>query len=193
MVKKVSEEKEMVRVPVFLRDEKYPYFESKDLIITNIGDRVRGRMIYLSGRFIKSENDEKFIEFERINNIAIKLQNAKIMKTEKGTLVVKFEQNSTLYVVEVPSGYRGSVRTEIINGECIETVILQSPRGSLGEVAHIWCNSNAEIQYKITGRTATAGYGRLINYFGESLSGKISIEDGKVKVTFDEELDKLLS
>ncbi len=59
--------------------------------------------------------------------------------TEKGTLVIKYEEGSTLYIIEIPSGYRGSVNSQILSGECIETTVLQSPRGSLGEVKHLWC------------------------------------------------------
>ena len=53
--------------------------------------------------------------------------------------------------------------------------------------------NNAEIEYKIDGRTRTIGFGLLPHFFGENLSGKIIVKDGKVEVIFDEELDKLLS
>jgi len=184
---------EGIKVQIQFKDNKYPYFEDKDLNITDIGSRKRGRIIYISGRFVKEKDGKNYIEFEPISSIALKLTNAKIMQTEKGTLVIKYEPNSTLYVIEIPSGYRGGIDTKFLNGECIESNVLMSPAGSLGVVDHIWCNGNAEIQYKISGRTRTAGFGRLIDYFGENLSGKIMIKDGKVEVIFDEELDKLLS
>jgi len=184
---------EKIKLQVQYKDSRYPYFEDKNLNITNIGDRVRSRIIYVSGRFIKTNGQIDYIEFEQISPIALKLSNAKIVQTEKGTLVIKNEQNSVLYIVEIPSGYRGSVDVKVLNGNCVETSILMSPAGSLGEVRHIWCNGNAELQYKISGRTRTVGYGRLVDYFGENLSGKIVIKDGNVQVIFDEELDKLLS
>ena len=184
---------EKVQVQVNLKDNKYPYFEDKMLNVTNIGDRTRGRIIYVSGRFVRINGNGNYIEFERISPIALKLQNAKMIVTEKGTLVIKYEEGSTLYVIEIPSGYRGSVNVKINSGECQQTDILMSPAGSLGNVVHIWCNGNAEIQYSISGRTRTAGFGRLVDYFGENLSGKIKIENDKVQVIFDEELDKLLS
>jgi len=184
---------EKVKVQVQFKDSKYPYFEDKNLDVTGIGDRTRGRIIYISGRFVKDENGEKVIEFERISPIALRLLNAKFTSTEKGTLVIKNEQNSMLYLIEVPSGYRGSADVKVLNGDCVETSILMSPAGSLGVVDHIWCNGDAEIQYSISGRTRTVGYGRLVDYFGENLSGKIRIQNDKVEVIFDEELDKLLS
>jgi len=179
---------------VQLKDGKYPYFEDKWLNITFIGAREsRSRTIYVSGRFVKTEPDGKnIVVFERVSPIALKLQDAKLVKTEKGTLVIKYEEGSILYVVEIPSGFRGSVDTKI-SGECMETVVLRSPAGAIGIVDHVWCNGNAEIQYKISGRTRTAGYGVLEKIFGENLSGKIVIKDGKVEIIHDEELDKLLS
>jgi hypothetical protein len=188
-----DEKMEGVKVQIQFKDNKYPYFEDKDLDITGIGSRKRGRIIYVSGRFVKEKDGKNYIEFEPINSIALKLINAKMIQTEKGTLVIKYEPNSVLYVLEIPSGYRGSSDVEILNGDCQKTEVLMSPAGSLGEVKHIWCNGNAEIQYKISGRTRTAGFGYLTQYFGENLSGKIKIENEKVEVIFDEELDKLLS
>ncbi len=184
---------EKIRLQVQMKDGKYPFFEDKQLNITDIGDREKGRIIYISGRFVKSDGNENYIEFESVSSIALKLENAKMTVTEKGTLVIKYEEGSTLYIIEIPSGYRGSVNSQILSGECIETTVLQSPRGSLGEVKHLWCNGNGEIQYKITGRTRTAGYGRLVRLFGEKLEGKIVIKDGVVNVVYDEELDQLLS
>ena len=181
------------KLPIQLKDGKYPYFEDKQLDLTGIGSRKRGRIIYVSGRFVKNDSNGSFIEFESINSIALKLSNAKFTTTEKGTLVIKYEPNSVLYVLEIPSGFRGDVSVKVLSGECHQTNVLMSPAGSLGYVKHLWCNGDAQIQYSITGRTRTAGFGYLLNLFGENLSGKILIKDGKVEVIFDEELDKLLS
>jgi flagellar basal body rod protein FlgG len=186
----VSEEKEKVQIE--LKDGKYAYMEDTSLNITNIGDRVKGKIIYVSSRFVHDDNGEQVTEFKRINEIAIKLQNAKLVKTEKNTLVIKYEEGSTLYIIEIPSGYRGEVFINHLSDTCMVTTILQSQRGSLGEIKHIWCNDQGEIEYKITGRTSTAGYGRLRTLYGESLSGNIKIENDTVKVKEDKELDKLL-
>ena len=186
-------EMEKVKVQVQFKENKYPYFEDKQLDLTQIGDRARGRMIYVSGRFVKIENNEQYIEFEKVNEFTAKLDNAKLIITEKGTPIIKYEEGSTLFIVEIPSGYRGGIYFRILAGECEDFEILRSPRGSLGEVKHLYCNGDAQIQYSITGRTRTAGFGYLLNLFGESLSGKIVIKDGKVEVIYDEQLDKLLS
>jgi len=191
--KERTDNQKIVKVPVHIKDEKYPYLDTKELNLTGIGSRVRGRIVYLTGKLVSNEENEKFIEFEMLSSIALKLSNAKMVKTEKGTLVIKYEENYTLYLIEIPSGFRGSVSVEVKSGECYRSEVLRSPAGSLGEVAHIWCNGNAELQYKIGGRTRTAGYGDLVNLFGENLSGKILIKDGKVEVIYDEELDNLLS
>ena len=184
---------EKVKVQVGLKEDKFPYIEDKSIDVTGIGDRTRSRLIYISGRFVKIENNEKFVEFEQIASIALRLTNAKFIVTEKGTMVIKFEPNSVLYILEIPSGFRGSANVKVISGECYESAILRSPAGSLGEVKHVWCNDNAEIQFSISGRTRTSGYGRLTALFGESLSGKILIQNNEVKIVEDEQLDKLLS
>jgi hypothetical protein len=181
---------------VELKDEKYPYIKDTDIDVTRIGHRVDGKMIYISGRLVINENNEKYTYFERVNDFTLKLQNAKFTSTDKGTLVIKYEPNITLYLVEIPSGYRGNVTISFMSGVCNDTTVLQSERGSLGEVKHIFCNiepnGKAEINYEISGRTGTAGYGRLIDLFGESLSGTIKIENNTIKIMEDEELDKLL-
>jgi len=182
-----------IKVQIQYKDEKYPYFFDKDFNITDIGSRKKGRVIYTSDKLVKSEDGKTYIEFEQISPIAVKLVNARITVTQTGTLVIKPEKDSVLYVVEIPSGYRGDVTIQILNEECEKTNVLMSPAGSLGEVVHLWCNGNSEFVYNISGRTRTAGFGSLIDLFGENLSGKIVIKDGTVKVIYDEELDKLLN
>jgi len=178
---------EDLKIEVGLKDGKYPYIDDKVVSLTTHSG-VRGRLIYLSSRFINGNT----VTLKRLNEFAAKLDNAKIVKTEKGTLVIKYEEGSTLYLVEIPSGYRGSVNAEVVNGDCQITEVLVSPRGSLGEIKHVWCNGNTTIKYKITGRTSTVGYGRLREMYGENLEGTVIVEEGKVSVVFDEELDKLI-
>ena len=176
-----------LKVEIGLKDGKYPYIDDKYLNLNNLRG-VRGRIIYLSSRFVIDNT----VTLNRIHDFVVSLNNAKIVKTEKGTLVVKYEEGSTLYLVEIPSGYRGSVNVEVIKGDCQISEVLTSPRGSLGEIEHVWCNGNATIKYKITGRTSTVGYGKLRDLYGENLEGTVTIEEGKVSVVFDEELDKLI-
>ena len=178
---------EDLKIEVGMKDDKYPYLDDKNINLTNLRG-VRGRPIYLSARFVNANT----VTLRRINEFSAKLDNAKIVKTERGTLVVKYEEESTLYLVEIPSGYRGSVSIEVVKGDCQVSEVLTSPRGSLGEIKHVWCNGNAVIKYKITGRTSTVGYGKLRDLYGENLEGTVTIEEGKVSVVFDEELDKLI-
>jgi len=178
---------EDLKIEVNLKDGKYPYIDDKVVSLTTHSG-VRGRLIYLSSRFINGNT----VTLKRLNEFVAKLDNAKILKTEKGTLVIKHEDGSTLYLIEIPSGYRGSVDSEVVKGDCQITEVLVSPRGSLGEIKHVWCNGNSAIKYKITGRTSTVGYGRLREMYGENLEGTVIVEEGKVSVVFDEELDKLI-
>jgi len=178
---------EDLKIGVGMKDDKYPYLDDKNINLTNLRG-VRGRPIYFSARLINANN----VTLKRLNEFTAKLDNAKIVRTEKGTLVVKYEEGSTLYLVEIPSGYRGSVNVEVVNGDCQISEVLISPRGSLGEIKHVWCNGNAVIKYKITGRTSTVGYGKLRDLYGENLEGTVTVEGGKVSVVFDEELDKLI-
>jgi hypothetical protein len=178
---------EDLKIETGLKDGKYPYVDDKNISLTNLRG-VRGRLIYLSSRFI----NENTITLKKIHGFVAMLNNAKIVKTEKGTLVIKYEDGSTLYLVEIPSGYRGSVEVSVVNGDCQISDVLTSPRGSLGEIKHVWCNGDAKLKYKITGRTSTVGYGKLRDLYGENLEGTVSIEGGKVSVVFDEELDKLI-
>jgi hypothetical protein len=178
---------EDLKVEVGLKDGKYPYVDDKNVNLTTIRG-VRGRVIYLSSRFVNGNT----VTLKRINEFTAMLNNAKIVKTEKGTLVIKHEDGSTLYLIEIPSGYRGSVNVDVVNGDCQISEVLTSPRGSLGEIRHVWCNGDAKLKYKITGRTSTVGYGKLRDLYGENLEGTVIVEEGKVNVVFDEELDKLI-
>jgi len=178
---------EDLKIEIGLKDGRYPYIDDKYLNLNNLRG-VRGRIIYLSSRFVIDNT----VTLKRIHDFVVSLDNAKIVKTEKGTLVIKQEEGSTLYLVEIPSGYRGSVSVEVVKGDCQVSEVLTSPRGSLGEIKHVWCNGNATIKYKITGRTSTVGYGKLRSLYGENLEGTVTIEEGKVSVVFDEELDKLI-
>ena len=178
---------EDLKIEIGLKDGKYPYIDDKHLNLNNLRG-VMGRIIYLSSRFVIDNT----VALKRIHDFVVSLNNAKIVKTEKGTLVIKYEEGSTLYVIEIPSGYRGSVNVEVVNGDCQISEVLTSPRGSLGEIKHVWCNGDTTIKYKITGRTSTVGYGKLRDLYGENLEGTVTVEGGKVSVVFDEELDKLI-
>ena len=178
-------------VAVKYKEGNIPYFEDTDLTVVRedmYRSRERGRIIYVSGRLVQ---DGKVI-FKRVPPVAAVLANAQMVQTEKGTLVLKYAPGATLYVLEVPSGFRGDAYATV-DGACIKTTILRSQRGSLGEVSHVWVNGgNCKVRYKITGRTGTAGYEYLPKLFGENLEGEIVLQDGRVSVIFDDELRKIL-
>jgi hypothetical protein len=178
-------------VSVKYKEGNIPYFEDTDLTVVRedmYRSRERGRIIYVSGRLVQ---DGKVI-FKRVPPVAAVLENAQMVQTEKGTLVIKYVPGSILYVLEVPSGFRGDAIVSV-EKPCITTTILRSQRGSLGEVAHVWVNGgNCKVRYKITGRTGTAGYEYLPRLFGENLEGEIVLENGHVTVIFDDELRKIL-
>jgi hypothetical protein len=48
-MKEINNEKtdnqKIVKVPVHIKDEKYPYLDTKELNLTDIGSRVRGRIL----------------------------------------------------------------------------------------------------------------------------------------------------
>ena len=179
-------------VPVKYRDDKFPYIDDTDLTVVRedmYRNRERGHVIYISGHLVRGDR----VIFKRVPPVAAVLKDAQIIKTEKGTLVIKYNPDAMLHVLEIPSGFRGSVRTTV-EGGCIETTILRSQGGRLGEVAHIWSNSgNCKVSYRIAGRTWTAGYEYLPRIFGETLEGEILLQGGNVRVVFDEDAERILS
>jgi len=183
---------EAAAVPVKYRDDKFPYIDDTDLTVVYedlYRNRERGRVIYVSGRLVV---DGKVV-FKRVPPVVAILENAQIVQTEKGTLVLRYAPGASVYVLEVPSGFRGDAIVSV-EKPCITTTILRSQRGSLGEVAHVWVNGgNCKVRYKITGRTGTAGYEYLPRIFGENLEGEIVLQDGRVSVIFDEDAERILS
>ena len=187
----IGQDWKKIEVGVSLKEGKYPFFSDMDLEVIEQGrytSREVGRPIYISGRLISNGK----VIFERINQIAAKLNNAQILRTEKGTLVLKHVPGAVLYIIEIPSGFRGGVYANV-EGECVETTILRSPRGSIGEVIHIWINGGeCKVKYKITGRTYTAGYEFIPRLFGGTMEGEIVLQDGNVSINYDSELERIL-
>jgi len=159
---------EDLKIEVKMKDGKYPYIEDKDANLISVNG-VKGRPIYLSSKFLHGNT----VTLKRIHDFVAKLDDAKILMTEKGTLVIKYEKNSTLYLIEIPSACRSSTYISIDKGDCYTTEVLTS---LFGEVKHVWCNGNARVKYEITSRTNT---------------GAVNVEEGKVNAIFDDELDKL--
>src|SRR5690606_32106376 len=89
------------RLPV-----EYKETEDKKFFYTDVGSETHGRSsfrLWVSGRLVQKEvkfnRDFYFLEFPVVN--------AGIVKTEKGTLVLRPMPGSVVYNVLVPCGYRG--------------------------------------------------------------------------------------
>jgi len=185
-----QDDKKSYKMKVDLKDDKYPYIVSNGINLTWIGSiRGRGKVVYISDKLVTKKGYLRYLEFKRVGQIGLELDNARIIRTEKGTLVIKYEPGSKLYIIEIPSGFRGKVRYKLLQGECYEAI----SKPGTNQVLHLFCNGDAEIVYEISGRTRTAGYGELRKIFGEGLVGIIRVKGGEINVDHDVKLVKLLS
>jgi hypothetical protein len=181
---------EKYRVEIRYWNGQYPFYRSRDIDVTGVGHSMsNGDLIFVNKRLIRSDENGDYIEFEEVSPIGLRLKDAKIIKTKKGNLVIVPEPGSELYVIEIPSGYRGNLRINVVKGECEQAGV----KIDLNWKAHLYCNGNAEIEFAIGGRTRTTSYEKLEDLFGKDLSGKIRVGNGKVVVVSDEELDQLLN
>jgi hypothetical protein len=181
---------ETYRVEIRYWNDQYPFYYSKDIDVTGVG-RVsnNGDLIFVNKRLVKNDENGNYMEFEVVSPIGLRLKDAKTVRTKKGNLVVVPEPGSELYVVEIPSGYRGDLRVNVLEGQCEQAGVAID----LNWKAHLYCNGSAEIEFAIGGRTRTVRYEKLEDLFGEDLTGKIRVGNGKVVVVPDEELDQLLN
>jgi hypothetical protein len=167
------------RVPVRYWYGEYPFLNVRDIDLLEVGGlRKKGDIVFVNRKLIKRDGDGEFLEFERVGINGLMLKGVKIMKTQKGLLVLVPDGNSNLYVVEIPGAYRGGVRREVISGECVEASVSIDLQYNL----YMFCNGNAEIRYRIYGRTSV-----LQETFGETLSGKIKVENDNVVIVPDKE------
>src|SRR5690606_22637867 len=87
--------------------------------------------LWVSGRLVQKEvkfnRDFYFLEFPVVN--------AGIVKTEKGTLVLRPMEDAVVYNVLVPCGYRGGSSLEVVSPENAQVYRYEkydSPLGNLG-------------------------------------------------------------
>jgi hypothetical protein len=181
---------EKYRVELKYWNDQYPFYYSSDIDVTGVGHPSNnGDPLFVNKRFVKNDENGNYMEFEVVSPIGLRLENAKIIRTKKGNLVVVPEPGSELYVVEIPSGYRGNLKVKVLKGQCEQAGV----GIDLNWKAHLYCNGSAEIEFAIGGRTRTASYEKLEDLFGDKLTGKIRVGNGKVVVVPDEELDQLLN
>lgn len=115
----------------------------------DIGDEGHGKpsfRLWISAKLIIK--DERGIEI-----IKFPVKDAKIFKTEKGTLILKPNQGTTVHYLFVQCGFRGGSSFKILEPaehEIYRFYEYESPRGSLGMStgALVVVNSNQIVKYK---------------------------------------------
>lgn len=113
------------------------------------------------------------------------VNSAVIAKTAKGNLVLRPEQNATVYLVKIESGYRGwAVIDEITNGDIVAAgVEYHSGQGSLGGTAWALVNGKGsiEIHGERSGRRVTEKAVHLVMH-----------SDGRIEEAAEAELEQIL-
>jgi len=144
--------------------EKFPYVD--------VGSEDHGRKsfrLWVSHKLIKKKDEKDIIEFP---------MNAMIIKTEKGSLILKPSENHITHNIFVQCGYRGSSSFKILEPQVeqiCEYRVYESPRGNCG-ISHgalvtIPKGSVLKYKWKRTGRT-----------YGNPTEGiRIVLENGEEK------------
>jgi len=112
----------------------YRETEGRQFFYGDIGSEAHGRpsfRLWVSGRLVQKETKDSqvyyFLKFPVIN--------AGIVRTEKGTLVLRPAQDTVTYNVLVSCGYRGSSSFEVVSPEMTQVYLYEeysSPLGNLG-------------------------------------------------------------
>ena len=121
-----------------------------------------------------------------INEVLFPIREARIVKTEKGGMVLRpAPAPSTVYLVEISSGYRGSSSlTNISEGEIVaQGDAFHSGQGSLGSTA--WAVVNGGESITVQGRRT----GRRIDKNEISLT---LYADGRKEEVIEREIEQLL-
>jgi len=114
---------------------KFKEAEGKRFFYMDVGSEVHGRpsfRLWVSGRLVQEE-----IKDDQIKHYYLKFPviNAGIVRTEKGTLVLRPAQDTVTYNVLVSCGYRGSSSFEVVSPEMTQVYLYEeysSPLGNLG-------------------------------------------------------------
>jgi len=103
-------------------------FEGKKFFFKDFGSEVHGKpsfRLWINRQFVEKDEQGEFIQ--------LPLKNAKVVKTEKGNLVLRPEQGWNTFAVGVPCGYRGESGLQVEEDhEGYMYQIYASERGSLG-------------------------------------------------------------
>ena len=113
---------------------KFKEAEGKRFFYMDVGSEVHGRpsfRLWVSGRLVQEEIKDNQIK----HYLKFPVINAGIVRTEKGTLVLRPTQNTVTYNVLIPCGYRGGSSLEVVSPEMSQVYLYEeysSPRGNLG-------------------------------------------------------------
>ena len=112
---------------------KFREVEGKRFFYMDVGSEDHGRpsfRLWVSQKLVQEEIKDDQIK----HYLKFPVINAGIVRTEKGTLVLRPTQDTVTYNVLIPCGYRGSSYLEVLNPEA--QIFLydeySSPRGNLG-------------------------------------------------------------
>ena len=141
--------------------------EENTFYYLEVGDMGHGRPcfhLWVNRKLVQVDEREK-------EYISFPMRDAKIIRTEKGNLVLRPYQGWNTFRIGVGCGYRGRSRYEILAPkeeiEVFPFKELRSPRGSLGvcELALVSCTSESvKIRWERTGRVY-GGYAKGITIY----------------------------
>lgn len=149
-------------------------FEGKRFHFLDFGSGYHGRKnfrLWVNRQLVRHDEDgEPIIEFP--------VRDAQVLRTEKGSLVLKPSEGVTTFDLFVKCGYRGSASIEVLEPAPLvelDYVVYESPAGSLGvSVGKLVCVRGEKVKYRWE-RT-----GRLYGAPGEGIS--VVYADGRTEV-----------
>jgi len=151
--------------------------EGKKFYYKNFGREVHGKIsfrLWINRKLVKfDENKTPFIEFP--------IKGAKIIKTDKGNLVLRNCEGWSVFKIGIVCGYRGVSFYEILqpgNCEVFEYKMFSSPIGSLGISRYALVNvpdTKLKVKYSRSGKT----YGEPSNFL------EILYVDGRIESISD--------
>jgi len=113
---------------------KFKEAEWKKFFYIDVGSEDHGRpsfRLWVNQKFVQEEIKDNQIK----HYLRFPVLNAEIVKTEKGTLVLRPASKRIVYNVLVPCGYRGSSSLEVVDPMIAQVYLYEkysSPRGNLG-------------------------------------------------------------
>lgn len=139
------------------KGQKFPFID--------VGSETHGRSsfrLWVASRLLTKNKDSEL-------ELAFPVVNAKITKTEKGSLVLRYTEGWTVYEVFIRCGYRGSSSLKVVEPDGTESFpycIYSSQTGSLGTsdgaLVNVLSGKTLKIQYHRSGRRIDQPNGIMI-------------------------------